>query len=349
MKVLVTGGAGFIGSHFCSRLRGDGHEIAVVDDLNDYYPPALKLRNLDIIRAFGPFLFHQRDICDAGAMAEILQSWRPDAVVHLAARAGVRPSLEQPLLYERVNVGGTLALLEACRESGVRKFVFASSSSVYGDTTQPPFAEERPVSRPVSPYAATKLAGEQLCYTYFHLYGIRSVCLRFFTVYGPRQRPDLAIRKFAERIASGQAISVFGDGSSGRDYTFVEDIVEGMTAALHYDCGHDIINLGNSRPVTLLEMIRTLEEAIGKKAEIEWLPDQSGDVPITCADIGKAVRVLGYSPRTPFPAGIRKFLDWRFGEVLTPQVPLAPMPNDTVRRTRPASVACRTARRSAGG
>ena len=350
MKVLVTGGAGFIGSHFCVRLMKDGHQVAVVDDLNAYYSRALKLRNLDVIRAVGSFPFYERDICDAGAMAAILKSWRPNAIVHLAARAGVRPSLEQPLLYERVNVGGTLALLEACREFGIRKFVFASSSSVYGDTTQPPFSEEDPVSRPVSPYAATKLAGEQLCYTYFHLYGIRSVCLRFFTVYGPRQRPDLAIRKFAERIAAGLPIPVFGDGSSGRDYTFVEDTVEGIAAALDYDCGYDIINLGNSRPVTLLEMIGALEEAIGRKAEIEWLPDQSGDVPITCADIGKATRLLGYSPKTPFPAGIRKFLDWRFAEAsLPPAVTIAPTPNDIIPRIPPAFAPSRSAPRSVRG
>ncbi len=316
MRVLVTGGAGFIGSHLCGALLKCGHQIAVIDNLNDYYAPALKLQNLDAIRAVGSFPFYERDICDREAMAEILKSWPPDSIVHLAARAGVRPSLEQPLLYERVNVGGTLTLLEACREFGVSKFVFASSSSVYGATTEPPFSEDHPVSRPVSPYAATKLAGEQLCYTYSHLYGIHAVCLRFFTVYGPRQRPDLAIRKFADRIARGLPIPVFGDGSSGRDYTFVEDTVEGIMAALDYNCGYDVINLGNSRPVTLLEMIRTLEEAIGRKAAIEWLPEQSGDVPITCADIGKAARILDYCPKTSFAAGIRKFLDWHFARAL---------------------------------
>jgi UDP-glucuronate 4-epimerase len=316
MRVLVTGGVGFIGSHLCERLLKDGYEVAVVDDLNDYYSPALKLENLSIIRAAGSFPFFKCDICDREALTEILGRWRPDAVVHLAARAGVRPSLEQPLLYERVNVGGTLNLLEACRQHGISKLVFASSSSVYGAATAPPFSEECQVNRPVSPYAATKLAGEQLCYTYFYLYGIRCVCLRLFTVYGPRQRPDLAIRKFADRIAQGLPIPVFGDGSSGRDYTFVEDTVAGVIGALEYDCGYDIINLGNSAPVTLLDMIKTLEEFIGRKAKIEWLPDQSGDVPITCADIRKAGRILGYSPKTPFPAGIRKFLDWHFSRVL---------------------------------
>ncbi len=310
MRILVTGGAGFIGSYLCVRLLNDGHQVAIVDELNDYYSPELKRDNLGIVRRAGPVAFYKRDICDVQAMLEIFRSYRPDAVAHLAARAGVRPSLEQPLLYERINVGGTLVMLEACRQAGVAKFVFASSSSVYGSTSEAPFSEEVPVSRPVSPYAATKLAGEQLCYTYSHLHRIRTVCLRFFTVYGPRQRPDLAIRKFADLILRGKRIPVFGDGSSGRDYTFIEDIVDGIVAALHYDSAYTIVNLGNSRPVKLLDMIRTLEDAIGKKADIEWLPDQSGDVPITYADIGKAARLFGYSPKTPFPEGIEKFLQW---------------------------------------
>ena len=310
MRTLVTGGAGFIGSHLCERLLRDGHEVSIVDELNDFYSPSLKLQNLAAIRRTGSVAFHACDICDKPSMMNILTTERPDALVHLAARAGVRPSLEQPLLYERVNVGGTLTLLEACRELGISRFVFASSSSVYGATSEAPFSEEAPVNRPVSPYAATKLAGEQLCYTYSHLYGIRVVCLRFFTVYGPRQRPDLAIRKFADLILQGRPISVFGDGSSGRDYTFVEDTVAGIVSALNYQCDYDIINLGNSHPVRLLTMIRTLEEVIAKKAEIEWLPDQSGDVPITYADITKAARLLDYCPQTLFRSGLQKFLEW---------------------------------------
>lgn len=310
MRILVTGGAGFIGSHLCVRLLNEGHEVSVIDELNDYYSPALKRENLDIVRRAGPAAVYERDICDFDGTLEIIRRHRVEAVIHLAARAGVRPSLEQPLLYERVNVGGTVALLEACRQLGVPKFVFASSSSVYGATTEPPFSESAPVSRPVSPYAATKLAGEQLCYTYSHLYGIRTVCLRFFTVYGPRQRPDLAIRKFTELILQGKRVPVFGDGSSGRDYTFIDDTVEGIVGALKYDCDYTVANLGNSSPVRLLEMVRTLEHAIGRKADIEWLPDQSGDVPITCADIAKANCLFGYQPRTSFRAGIDQFLSW---------------------------------------
>jgi UDP-glucuronate 4-epimerase len=310
MRIMVTGGAGFIGSHLCERLLRDGHEVSIVDELNDYYSPALKQQNLAAVRRAGPVAFHACDICDRRSMMQILTSQRPDALVHLAARAGVRPSLLQPLLYERVNVGGTLSLLEACRELCISKFVFASSSSVYGATSEVPFSEDAPVNRPVSPYAATKLAGEQLCYTYSHLYGIKAVCLRFFTVYGPRQRPDLAIRKFADLILQGKPIPVFGDGSAGRDYTFVEDTVEGIAGAMNYQCDYDIINLGNSHPVKLLTMISTLEEVIGKKAVIEWQPDQSGDVPITYADINKAARILGYRPQTSFRSGVQKFLEW---------------------------------------
>jgi UDP-glucuronate 4-epimerase len=310
MNVLVTGGAGFIGSHVCERLLRDGHRVAIVDELNDFYSPALKEENLAIVRSRGPVTFRHADICDETAIRKLFEESSPDLIIHLAARAGVRPSLEQPLLYEQVNVRGTMVLLEACRQMGVKNFVFASSSSVYGAANRVPFSEEDQVNKPISPYAATKLAGEKICYTYSHLYGIRTVCLRFFTVYGPRQRPDLAIRKFTDMISRGVAIPLFGDGSSSRDYTFIDDIVDGVLAAARHDCGYEIFNLGNSSPVALLTMVRTIEEALGKPAQIEWLPDQPGDVPITCADVGKAQRLLGYSPQTPFPAGIRKFLDW---------------------------------------
>jgi UDP-glucuronate 4-epimerase len=311
MNVLVTGGAGFIGSHVCERLLRLGQGIVIVDDLNDYYPSALKLANLRAISRIGPVRFHRSDICDEQAIDAIFAAIPIGTVIHLAARAGVRPSLEAPLLYERVNVYGTNVLLEACRKHGVRRFIFASSSSVYGAANAVPFRESDTDVLPVSPYAATKIAGEKLCFTYSHLFGISCVCLRFFTVFGPRQRPDLAIRKFAEMIARGDRIPVYGDGSSGRDYTFVSDIVDGITAALSLDSRYDIFNLGNSSPVSLIEMIRTLEELVGAKALIDWLPPQPGDVPITFADISKAKAMLGYSPTTTLRDGIRRFLEWQ--------------------------------------
>lgn len=310
MRVLVTGGAGFIGSHVSERLLREGHEVCIVDDLNDFYPLSFKQENLRCVRETGPVAFHPCDICDEAAIMRIFAKHNPEVVIHLAARAGVRPSLEQPLLYERVNVHGTLVLLEACRRMGVKSFLFASSSSVYGAANRVPFSEEDQVNHPISPYAATKLAGEKICYTYSHLYGIKTVCLRLFTVYGPRQRPDLAIRKFTDMITRDQPIPVFGDGSSSRDYTFVHDIVNGVMAALRYECGYEIFNLGNSSPVNLLTLIRMLEENLERKAAIRWLPDQPGDVPITYADTSKARKLLGYCPSTSYDEGIRKFLDW---------------------------------------
>ena len=310
MNVLVTGGAGFIGSHVAERLLRDGHDVCVVDEVNDYYAPALKEENIEILRAAGPVKFHRADICDERKMERIFSTRTPEIVIHLAARAGVRPSLEQPLLYEHVNVRGTLVLLELCRKMNIGNFIFASSSSVYGAANRVPFSEDDRVDRPISPYAATKVAGEKLCYTYSHLYGIRIACLRFFTVYGPRQRPDLAIRKFTDMISSGETIPVYGDGSSRRDYTFIEDIAEGVLAAMRHPAPYDIFNLGNSSPVDLVTLIQTIEEAVGRKARIRWLPDQPGDVPVTYADIHKAKRLLGYSPRTKLPEGIQKFVDW---------------------------------------
>lgn len=310
MRILVTGGAGFIGSHLSERLLREGHEIAVLDDLNDFYSPALKRRNLDAVMSAGPCRFVHGDICDPGLVDSIFSGFRPAAVVHIAARAGVRPSLEQPLLYERVNVGGTAVLLDAARRAGCSRFVLASSSSVYGVANRVPFSEDDTSNLPISPYAATKLAAEKFCYTYSHLYGIKTVCLRFFTVYGPRQRPDLAIRKFMERIEAGQPIPLFGDGTMGRDYTFIDDIVEGVTASLSLDTAYDIINLGNSSPVGLLDMVRTIESVLGRRAVIDWKPDQPGDVPITFADTSKARRLLGYAPSTSFAAGVEKQAVW---------------------------------------
>jgi UDP-glucuronate 4-epimerase len=310
MRILVTGGAGFIGSHVCERLLCDGHEVTIVDDLNDFYPAALKQENLESIRSVRPVQFFEADICDEEAMSRVFDTASPEAVIHLAGRAGVRPSLEQPLLYEQVNVRGTLVLLEQCRRLGIPKFVLASSSSVYGAANRVPFREDDHVSHPISPYAATKIAAERLCYTYSHLYGMKVACLRFFTVYGPRQRPDLAIRKFTEMILHGRPIPVYGDGASSRDYTFIRDIVNGIIAALRYDCAYEIFNLGNSSPVKLSELIRTIEQATGRQANIRRLPDQPGDVPITYADVSKAGRLLGYEPATPIKEGIREFVDW---------------------------------------
>jgi UDP-glucuronate 4-epimerase len=253
---------------------------------------------------------YYKDICDAPSVLDIFREEHPELVIHLAARAGVRPSIEEPYLYERVNVLGTLAVLEASRLTGVRKFVFASSSSIYGIANSVPFREDDPVNLPISPYAATKIAGEKLAFTYSHLYQLPVVCLRFFTVYGPRQRPDLAIRKFAERIEAGRSIPVFGDGRSARDYTYVADIVQGIVSAANYDCRYDVFNLGNSDPVNLRTLIEVIENTIGRKARIENLPDQPGDVPITFASIEKAAKAFGYAPATPFTQGIAQFVDW---------------------------------------
>jgi UDP-glucuronate 4-epimerase len=310
MRVLVTGGAGFIGSHVSERLLRDGHNVTIIDDLNDFYCPRLKLDNLTAVRKAGPLRFYQGDIRDDDLVGQVFKESRPEAVVHLAARAGVRPSLEQPLLYESVNVRGTMVLLERCRTSQAGKFVFASSSSVYGIADGVPFNEDHSRNLPISPYAATKLAGESLCFTYAHLYGISATCLRFFTVYGPRQRPDLAIRKFTESIACGRPIPLFGDGSSSRDYTYIEDIVEGVIAALFHQGRYDIFNLGNSSPIDLLGLVRLIESSLGKAARLTWMPPQAGDVPITFADISKAKHVLGYEPRTPIADGIRMFVEW---------------------------------------
>ncbi len=310
MKILLTGGAGFIGSHLADRLLREGCALEIVDDLNDFYPPADKRKNLEEIRRSGAFTFHEVDIRETERTAAIVAAARPDIIVHLAARAGVRPSLEQPLLYEQTNMVGTVGLLEACRKTGVKKFVFASSSSIYGIANQVPFREDDFHNLPISPYAATKLAGEKMCFTYSHLFGIDCVCLRFFTVYGPRQRPDLAIRKFTRMIDEGRPIPFFGDGTAGRDYTYVDDTVDGVIRAMHHDTRYDVFNLGNSHPVSLSAMVAAIEAALGKKAIIDRQPDQPGDVPITYADISKAKRILGYNPKTPFEDGIRKFVAW---------------------------------------
>ncbi len=314
MRVLVTGGAGFIGSHLSERMLRDGHEVVILDQLNDYYSPSLKCRNLDIVRKAGPVTFVQGDISDPHTINELIAGRRIEAIVHLAALVGVGASLRQPLEYERVNVHGTMVLLEAARRLGVEKFILASSSSVYGETPQVPFREDNPDLAPISPYGATKLAAERMCYVYAHLYRLPVVCLRFFTVYGPRQRPDLALAKFVRLIESAQKIPVFGDGSSCRDYTFCDDIVNGVMAALELETVFDLINLGSSRPVALREVIGTLERVLERRAEIDWLPDQPGDMRVTYADISKAERLLGYRPATALEDGIRRLIAWQRAE-----------------------------------
>jgi|SRR5688572_11477179 len=307
MKILVTGGAGFVGSHLVQRLLADGHGVTILDDFNDYYDPSIKRGNLakDARLVEG-------DIRDAQAVARAFDP-KPEAVIHLAARAGVRPSLEQPDLYASVNIAGTFALLDACRARGVAKFVFASSSSIYGDAERVPFREDFADPRPVSPYGVTKQAGEEALRLYHRLYGLRTSALRFFTVYGPRQRPDMAIHKFARLILEGKDVPIFGDGSTHRDYTYVGDAVQGIVGALRRDDGFEIYNIGESRTVTLSELVGLLEKNLGKKARIKQLPEQPGDVKRTYADITKAKTNLGYKPSTSIEAGIERFCGWVLG------------------------------------
>ena len=308
MRILVTGGAGFIGSNLTDRLVEGGNTITVVDSFDDFYDPQLKRQNTSGWRDSVPVV--EVDIRDAAALRGVFATGRFEAVVHLAARAGVRPSLEKPQLYAEVNVVGTQVLLELAREFGVKKFILASSSSVYGESPNVPFREDDRRLLPVSPYAATKLSAEALCHAYYHLYQMDVACLRFFTVYGPRQRPDLAIRKFTKAILAGQPIELYGDGSTQRDYTYIDDIVSGVAACLNRTLGYEIINLGESRTVALGELVSLIENAAGRKAQIRRLPPQPGDVPRTFADISKARRLLGYDPQVPIEEGIRRFVAW---------------------------------------
>ncbi len=309
-NLLLTGGAGFIGSHVCEALLAEGCEVTVLDDYNDFYDPALKEGNLAAVA--NRIEIVRGDLRDQALIERTFASRGFDAVIHLAARAGVRPSIADPRLYFSTNVDGTLNLLEACRTRGIGNFIFASSSSVYGVNRKVPFAESDLIERTISPYAATKLAGEQLCSNYSHLFGIRCTCLRFFTVYGPRQRPDLAIAKFTRNILDGKPIPQYGDGSTARDYTYIDDIVHGVLAAARHTqtSPFEIFNLGGSATNTLSQLIRLLEESLGKKALIEYLPDQPGDVPRTFADVDKARRLLGYEPSTPLAEGLRKYAAW---------------------------------------
>lgn len=314
MNVLVTGGAGFIGSHVCERLLHAGHAVWALDDLNPFYEPDLKRRNIRDIQALArPFEFFQGDITDRDALDELFGEVKFDQVIHLAARAGVRPSIQEPALYQRVNVEGTVNVIEAARRARVKKMILASSSSVYGVNAKVPFTESDPIFHAISPYAASKLACESLGHVYHHLYGMDVVMLRFFTAYGPRQRPDLAIHKFTRLICGGKPIPVFGDGSSARDYTYVGDIVDGVIACTEREFGFEIFNLGQSQTVTLSRLIELLERALGQNALIERYPPQPGDVPITFADISKARARLGYSPGVNIEDGLRLFVDWFAG------------------------------------
>jgi UDP-glucuronate 4-epimerase len=311
-KFLITGGAGFIGSHLVDRLLAtDVENVTVVDDFNDFYDPSIKHNNIQDHLKDSRYRIHEVDIRDRTALEEIFAGNSFDCVVHLAARAGVRPSLSEPQLYTETNINGTLNLLELARRHEIMQFVFGSSSSVYGINAKVPFSEDDPIRQPISPYAATKGAGELLCHTYSHLYGLRCVCLRFFTVYGPRQRPDLAIHKFAKLISAGKPIPVFGDGATRRDYTYVDDIIDGVIAAINYDkTSYEVFNLGESRTVELNELISLLEKELDTHAIIDRQPSQPGDVPQTFADISKARALLGYDPKTQIEQGLRRFVEW---------------------------------------
>jgi UDP-glucuronate 4-epimerase len=309
MKALITGAAGFIGSHLCERLLAEGWAAIGVDNFDDFYDPQIKRRNIDACIQNKNFELIEADIRDSAAMDKAIDS-DIDIIVHLAAKAGVRPSIEQPVLYADVNINGTTVLLESAKKHRVRKFIFGSSSSVYGNNEKVPFSEDDNVDFPISPYAATKKAGELICHTYHHLYGIDVTCLRYFTVYGPRQRPDLAIHKFARLIEQGKPIPVYGDGTMMRDFTYIDDIIDGTVAAIQKCDGFQIYNLGHSHPISVNDLIDKIEKALGKKAVKEYLPPQPGDVERTYADVAKAAKDLGYNPATTIQTGLANFAAW---------------------------------------
>jgi UDP-glucuronate 4-epimerase len=316
-RILLTGGAGFIGSHTAEALLRRRAQLIIVDNLDDSYLPERKKANLEEIRLAGKYEFYHLDICEMEKLRKVMELSRPDMIIHLAALVGVRPSIKQPELYERVNVGGTLNLLELARDFKIKKFLFGSSSSVYGDTTQVPFCEDQVNLKPISPYAATKLSGEMLCRTYARFHRLSIIALRFFSVYGPRQRPDLAIHKFTALLEAGRQLPIFGDGTSGRDYTYVDDIVSGILAAL--DCelqpysgggSYEVFNLGSSCPVRLVELVKMLERVTGRTATLKRMDVQAGDVGLTWADLSKSSRILGYAPAIRLEEGLRRFIAW---------------------------------------
>ncbi|MFT8316567.1 MAG: GDP-mannose 4,6-dehydratase [Clostridium sp.] len=320
-NILVTGGAGFIGSHLCEALLKRENKVIIIDNFNDYYNPIIKKKNIqdmyNSMKLNGISIHNLRlfegDIRDKEKLNEVFNE-KIDIIVHLAAMAGVRPSIKNPVLYYDVNINGTLNLLEKCRENEIKKFVFASSSSVYGNNKKVPFSESDNVDFPISPYAATKKSGELLCHTYYHLYNINTACLRFFTVYGPRQRPDLAIHKFTKLISNGEGIPFYGDGTTERDYTYIDDIVNGILSAIDWvdnsNKNYEIFNIGGDHTISLKEMVETIENTLDKKAKLNIMPMQPGDVNRTCADISKSNNVLGYNPKVSFKEGIKNFVDW---------------------------------------
>lgn len=320
--ILITGGAGFIGSHLSERLLREGNKVLVIDNFNNYYDPAIKRNNIEEVKktcvenniSLDNYKVFEGDIRDNEFLKEVFSN-KIDSIIHLAAMAGVRPSIEAPSLYYDVNITGTVNLLEICRENNIKQFVFASSSSVYGNNEKVPFAESDMVDNPISPYAATKKSGELLCHTYHHLFDMNIACLRFFTVYGPRQRPDLAINKFTTLILEHKEIPFYGDGTTSRDYTFVDDIVSGIVSSINYvntnDTVFEIFNLGGDKTVSLIEMVETIEDILGKKAKLNKLPMQPGDVNRTCADIAHSRETIGYNPKTTFKEGMKKFIEWK--------------------------------------
>jgi UDP-glucuronate 4-epimerase len=309
MRILITGGAGFIGSHLAEKLLFLGHDVAILDDFNDFYDPQIKRENIAPISR--DIQIYHVDLRDTAGVRNLFYREKFETIAHLAARAGVRPSIQNPQLYYDANVAGTLHLLDAARVTGVERFIFASSSSVYGASKQVPFSEDQHLVQTLSPYAATKIAGEFLCSTFSHLYRMRVTVLRYFTVYGPRQRPDLAIHHFTRKICEGEPIDQFGDGTTRRDYTYIDDIIQGTVASLQYEGPlFDMFNLGESETISLKDLISAVENALGKKAKVKQLPEQPGDMPLTCADISKARKLLGYDPKTKFEEGLPRFVDW---------------------------------------
>ncbi|WMJ16346.1 SDR family NAD(P)-dependent oxidoreductase [Geobacillus proteiniphilus] len=315
MKVLVTGGAGFIGSHLVDSLLADGHNVIVVDNFDPFYDRSIKEKNIEKHLQSENYTLFEKDIRDREAIDKIFNRYKPEVVVHLAAKAGVRPSVENPNEYVEVNINGTVNLLDASVKYKVKKFIFASSSSVYGLNEKVPFSEDDPILNQASPYGATKAAGESLCRSYSNCYGLPIVALRFFTVYGPRQRPDLAIHKFAKKILNNEPITLFGDGSTCRDYTYIDDIIYGIRASIDYCLkGYEVFNLGNDRPIQLLDLVKNLEKVLGKNANIQWLPEQTGDVPRTWASVEKSKKLLGYEPKVDIMTGLANFVSWINGK-----------------------------------
>ncbi|OGQ57175.1 MAG: epimerase [Deltaproteobacteria bacterium RIFCSPLOWO2_02_FULL_53_8] len=310
MKILVTGGAGFIGSHLVDALLGRGERVAVIDNFNDYYDPALKRENVEAHIANPLFTLHESDIRDRARVTEIIGAEAPDVICHLAARAGVRPSIEDPILYEETNCRATLNLLEAVKDRGIKNFVFASSSSVYGINSKIPFSEEDPITSTISPYAATKRAGELYGYAYSHLYKMPVTCLRFFTVYGERGRPDMAVAKFTRLIQDGRPIQVYGDGHARRDFTYIGDIIAGLVNAVYTPHSFEIINLGGSQTIEVNGLISLIETNLGRKAEVIYGDPAPGDVPVTYADVTKAGRLIGFAPKVNLSAGVARYVKW---------------------------------------